>query len=379
MRNLITFLFIIFLAQLSFSQTNSSNQLKEIRDIDPYSVDVHALNSINLNIVEAEAYMAFIQQDYRNALKKYLYIVNHNVDHAKAYYIVASCYAAMGYEKYASSFLVMAVNRGFSNYNLILKDEIFDKIRNTPSFQKVIQDISNLNTALGKVEYVKATKLIRCRVILPVNYDSLKTYPMVIGLHGYGGCAENFSQLYSELQNPNFIFVVPESPYIKNDGNGYMSPSYSWDFHGNDRELWKISDPLVISYIADVVKDMQRKYPITKTYLLGFSQGVAYAYTTALKNTDIISGLICFAGFLPDPEIYYSWFISEDDLINGKQVPVYIAHGKYDNVVSMQKSIDAKKKLKKLDYKVKLSFFEGGHFVSVQEFEKAIDWHFSME
>ena len=63
------------------------------------------------------------------------------------------------------------------------------------SSPKNVKKIEDWTTKLGNTVYIKASKLIKCRIQQPKNFNSKKRYTLLIGLHGNGGSADEFIQL----------------------------------------------------------------------------------------------------------------------------------------------------------------------------------------
>ena len=357
----------------AISQDKQDPIIKEqIKTSSILDVDFDSLNSFNIENLELQAYILFLKKDFEKAAQYYLYIIEHNIDDANSLYQLACCYAMLEKPDYTSNFLIMAINVGYNNFSKIKNEECFKFLANNTSFNNTLNEVMSFGKNLGETIYVDASVLIKCRVIVPENFNPDKNYSLLIGLHGFGGNAENFCSLSSFIESDDIIYVVPEAPYLKNDV-GNRKYQYSWDFRGNNKDLWKKSDPAVMKYIINVVDQMNKTYKIDKNYILGFSQGAAYAYATGIKNTDKIDAVIAFGGRLPDTE-KYPWFLSNEDLINGKNLKIFIAHGKNDSAISYKRSNEARKKLSKLNYDVELSLFDGGHVVNKEAFSEALKW-----
>lgn len=224
-----------------------------------------------------------------------------------------------------------------------------------------------------QTHYVEAKKLLDCRVYLPEDFDSAREYPLVIALHGYGGSPDIMSGLWTYFDDHDFILALPEAPYAF-PGNGVKSGTrFSWDFKGQARDLWQDADPWVYEYILRVAKDLSGEYPVSRTILLGHSQGVAYAYAAAFHSAGAIEGVICFAGRLPETNLY-PWLLDEEALRSGSGLRVFIAHGKADPVVADEVSLAAAEKLRKNGCDVEVHLFEGGHVISRAALRRAFEW-----
>ncbi len=372
-------IFILFVALTIVSnklnaQETENNQAKfpEIMKISPLTFDMTELSQIDLPDLKNRAYEAMLQKDFMLAARFYLYIISHDISDANSHYNLARCYAYLGQSRYATNFLIMAINEGFNNFTFIKEDAAFKTLMQDSYFNTQFQDVQDFGKELGENIYVKGEMLMKCRVLLPDNYQTDTEYPLVIGMHGFGGTAEEFTKLWSNITNHSFILVIPEAPYEANPDTYKRNTSFSWEIGVRSLELYKRADNLSPEFIVNVKKYMAQNYSIGKSYILGFSQGGGYAYVTGIKNPDHFDGIICFGARLPDYE-KYPWFLSEENIEKGNKLKVFIAHGKDDGNVN-KSAVAAKKILKKFDYDVKLQLFEGGHYVDILSLESALKW-----
>jgi len=361
------FLTVLTIFILSIATIAQNNEVESL-----HNVDFNRLQSINLSQLELQAHLWFLKPDYEKAAKYYLEIINHNIDDSDALYKLACCYAMLNKPDYAGNFLVLAINAGYNDFDQIKQEKSFELIKSDKQFEIVMNDVLNYGKIFGETFYVDANVLVKSRIIFPKDFNINNSYNLLIGLHGYGSTAEKFTSIASYLESNNYIVVIPEAPYLKNE-QGYRKFQYSWDFGVREKELWKISDPSVMDYIIRVVDYCGKQYKIEKRYLLGFSQGAAYAYAVGIKNPDKIDAVIACGGRIPDVE-KYPWFISKEDLIKGNKLKVCIMHGKQDNAISYKKSIQAKKTLSKLNYNVNLVLFEGGHAINKNALNESLKW-----
>ena len=365
--NLFLILILFFIHESSFSQNVQMTETSTL-----YNIDFDHLNSINLEQIEVQAQYYFMKEDFEKAAKFYLKIIHNNIDDANAYYRLACCYARLDKPAYAGNFLIMAVNAGFNDFLKIKNEESFKYLKANQLFESTLKDVLDYGKRYGQTAYIEAKSLLKTRFFLPENFDANKSYHLLLALHGYGGTAETFSSIYSTIESDNYIVVFPEAPYLKS-GGGSRILQYSWDFEVRSEELWKKSDPSVIEYIMNVADYFNESFKIDKTYILGFSQGAGYAYATGIKNASMIDAVIAFGGRLPDTK-KYPWFISESDLIAGKELNICIVHGENDIAVDYKQSIQTKKLLSKLNYNVHMISLDGGHFVEKESLNNALKW-----
>jgi len=359
----------VVLAQETESPESKYN---EILTIDPYAFDINELAEYDQADIKNQAFMYALEKDYKTAIRFYLYLARHNVDDASIYYELAKCYAFLGKEQYAANFLIMAINYGFNNFTQIGKENAFQQLLQSPSFSETYKAVLDAGKNLGNNIYVKAEKLLKCRVLLPENYDPDKSYPLLIGLHGFGGSTEDFSSVWNHLDSHSFIFVIPEAPYLKSPDDFNMGTGYSWSIDVNDIDLYKRSDHLSSEFILNVKKYVSENYKIDKSYILGFSQGGAYAYVTGFKNPNEFDGIICFGARIPDTQ-KYPWFLTEEDIEKAYTLKVFIAHGKKERQ-SYKSALEYKRMLKKYGYNVECYIFDDGHKIDREAFIKAIEW-----
>jgi len=378
LRSFFTIIFIFFSLQLSVGQAQTTNdetliRYKDLANIDPLNIRIKEFYSEEFNDMKMTADMAYSMKDYLKAAQMYLYIVNKNSDDCESYYQIACCYAKMDIASYAMDFLIMAINAGYNNFEKIKKEEAFELLKNDINMKSGFDELEQYGRNYGKITYFKVTKLEKCRIYLPVNFDPDKEYPLIIGLHGNGGNSLEFSMLWNEINDLNVIYAVPESPYNYSSNGGALTQQYSWAILSRDRNLREISDPLMTKYISEIASGIRSDYRISSTILLGFSQGAAFAYAAGIKYHDNFDGLICFGGRLPSVE-EYPWFLSAKELEENNDLNIFVGHGNIDNAVNVTEGRRSSRTLKKYGYNIKFRLFEGGHYVPGEILAEAIKW-----
>ncbi|MBN1196644.1 MAG: hypothetical protein JXA62_04485, partial [Candidatus Aminicenantes bacterium] len=226
----------------------------------------------------------------------------------------------------------------------------------------------------GKSEYVKSSRLEPIRVHLPENYDPGRTYTLMIGLHGNGDNAANFARIHSHFGRRDFIFAVPRGSYQKFTSTLVPGERLSWELETLEKELWQRADPLVIENILEVQRHLSEKYRIGDTYLLGFSQGAAYAWATAIRHSERFRGAICFAGMLPPADKPWSLFSTDHMLAAAPRLRAFVAHGGGDEAINVTHSEKAVQELSKLGFVVEFQTFKGGHELPPAILKKAARW-----
>ncbi len=365
---------LMFWGSKSFAQEPDLIQSKypEVFKINPLTFDMTELAQVNIAGLKTEAYLLMLDKQYEKAAKFYLYIISRNFEDATSAYALAKCYAYLGQANYAANFLILAINNGYNNFSKIEKEEAFQALQQNPVFFNQYREVLASGQKLGENIYVKGEKVMKCRLLLPDDFDENKSYPLLIGLHGFGGTSEDFVKIWSILDAHSFIMAIPQAPYEAFPNTYKRLSQYSWDAGVNSLEVYKRSDNLNAEFILNIKNHLKKDYKIDKTFVMGFSQGGGYTYSIGIKNPDQFDGIICFGSRMPDYK-KYPWFLSEDDIQKGNDLKVFIAHGKTDPY-AYKGAVSARKVLRKNKYEVRLQLFEGGHFIDPQAFKSAIHW-----
>lgn len=95
-----------------------------------------------------------------------------------------------------------------------------------------------------------------------------------------------------------------------------------------------------------------------QTVLGGFSMGSVMSFSTGLgPDRPATAGLLCFSGFIPTVETWSPSFNDRTDL------PVFIAHGTEDPVISVEFARSAHIKLESAGLPIDYHEFRGGHTI----------------
>lgn len=341
--------------------------------IDPLKKGIFDFLDEDLNVYLHKASQAYRKGKFKEAAQNYLYVLRHDYADERAIYNLSCCYALMGEDELAAKTLLRAVKAGYTNVEHIKNDKDFRFIKEKPYFSNTMRQLEEWSSGLGEVVYVPGPRLFKCRLHLPKKFDKKKSYPLVIGLHGNGGNADGFDPAWRLFGSPDFIFAAAEGPYPYMLGYRSKIKQCSWEIQIQDEELWKRADPLSVEYILGIARYLSKAYPVSSIYLLGHSQGAGYAYITGIENPELIKGIICFGGKIPDMDKSYS-LLSMDDIEKASNLRVFIAHGTNDNMLQIKHAKKSKDLLEQHGYDVTFVEFSGGHELDKQAMQKAADW-----
>lgn len=366
----------IVLIPCTQAQDNTRAGLRKYTDpdsINPSEIDISDFIAEDMGALKFAADMAYRKEEYLEAAGIYLYMVNRNTDDSDSYYKIAACYSYLGMFDYAINFLVLAVNAGYVDFDMIKEDEAFSALKNNSITKSRFRELIAYGDNFGETKYFKVTKLEKCLLFLPPGYDPDREYPLVIGLHGNGSNPYLFSELWKHIKDEGVIYVVPQSPYNYATRGGTLTQQYSWSIISRERTLWEIADPFITDYLSEIALGICKEYNVGKKILFGFSQGAGFGYAGGIRYHEIFDGLICFGGRLPDPE-EYPWFLSSHDLEANNDLKVFIAHGTNDQAIGVSEARKSNRILRKNGYTTRLEIFEGGHHVPGDVLREGIRW-----
>lgn len=140
---------------------------------------------------------------------------------------------------------------------------------------------------------VTAAGRLPVRTFLPTGYEPNYAYPLLVFLHGHGGCEEQVMRLAPRLSRRNYICIGLRGPHPlgpRPDGH----PGYSW---GPDGQC----DAQVEDYVFGAVQQTRRTYHVhsERIYLAGVCEGATLAYRLALQFPDYLAGVASLNGCMP--------------------------------------------------------------------------------
>jgi len=323
-----------------------------------------------LDSMRRAANSAYQSARYEEAARFYLAALEHDITSASDIYNLACCYGLLKKDTLAAKYLKRAVRAGFDDIEHVRQDPDFDSVRASPVFAVAVESseagAKRAAAMKGKPLAVSAETFQNCYVRLPDGFDSTKTHPLLIGLHGYGANPEGFARLYERAGKPQLIFAVLQAPYAMSAGS---EPGYSWTtWNESDSTVARRSSDLSSDFVAEACRRLTAQYHVSGTWLLGFSQGCGLAYVTGIRHHDLFKGIIGFGGG------FDTLRFSPAELQAARGLPVFSSHGSEDRVVVPKYGADAREFLKRKGFKVTFIGFKGGHTIPEAPLRDAIKW-----
>jgi phospholipase/carboxylesterase len=215
--------------------------------------------------------------------------------------------------------------------------------------------------------FVETPTLLATLVRTPEGFDPDRSYPLFIALHGFGHSAEGFLGMGAPFYSAGIIFASVRAPYPFLLEDGQLG--YDWSLqHLGRLGVGDRAAELTVEYILTLVAGLRARYAVDRVYLMGFSQGGAFAYMSAIPNHTEFDGLVVFGARFDE-----SWF-ADEGLSEGRDLAVFISHGESDQAISIAASERARDTLTALGYDVTFRPFEGGHTVPQEVMAEVIRW-----
>jgi len=182
----------------------------------------------------------------------------------------------------------------------------------------------------------------------------------VIWLHGLGADGHDFEPIVPELKLPKPVrFVFPHAPIRPVTLNNGMRMRAWYDIaqlgggpedEAGIRESQKLLDGLI------------KGEKTQKIFLAGFSQGGAIALQTALRYPERLAGVLALSTYLA-----LSTKVSLEKTKENQDLPIFMAHGTYDDIIPIARAKMSREILEQQGYKLEWHEYPMPHSVCPQE------------
>jgi phospholipase/carboxylesterase len=198
----------------------------------------------------------------------------------------------------------------------------------------------------------------------------------VIWLHGLGADGGDFVPVVPELgldEAPGVRFIFPHAPHIPVTCNGGYVMRAWYDIISLDSTSRRIDEAGIVHSRAAIrqliARENQRGIRCENIFLVGFSQGGAIAYTTALTHPERLAGIIALSTYLPSAEL-----VAREVSPANRAIPIFAAHGTEDGVVSPELGRRARDFLSERGYAVEWHDYAMPHSVCQEEIAAIGAW-----
>ncbi|HAL43357.1 MAG TPA: carboxylesterase [Methylophilaceae bacterium] len=202
----------------------------------------------------------------------------------------------------------------------------------------------------------------------PIIIDSVESpIGVVIFLHGLGADGFDFKDIFTKPQFNKIRFILPHAPYQPVTINqGYEMRAwydlYDLSFENDEDELGMERSSLSINKLIE--DQISFGIPSEKIIIGGFSQGAAMSFYLGLKYPKKLGGIAALSGYLPLKD-------KLTDSLKGElaNMPIFMAHGLYDNVIEIGIADSSFEKLSKEFNSASFLKYPMGHEVCEKEID----------
>jgi len=197
----------------------------------------------------------------------------------------------------------------------------------------------------------------------------------VIWLHGLGADGNDFVPIVRELDLaglPGIRFIFPHARTIPVTVNGGYVMRAWYDITGaeltrrEDETGLRASQQEIEAFIA---REKARGIPASRIVLAGFSQGCAMTIQTGLRHPEKLAGMLCLSGYVPLADK-----LASERTEASLATPVFMAHGRHDNVVPFSRAQQSHDFLVSLGCQVEWHEYAMQHSVCLEEVQAISAW-----
>lgn len=199
----------------------------------------------------------------------------------------------------------------------------------------------------------------------------------IVLMHGLGADGNDFVPIAHEMDlgpvGP-VRFVFPNAPVMPVSLNGgYQMPAW-YDIYPPQPGLPRREDEAGLrssqaAIEALLARETSRGIPAHRTVLAGFSQGCAMALMTGLRHAQPLAGIVGLSGYLP-----LAGLTAAERHPANQRTPVFLAHGRQDEMVVMSRATESRDLLQSLGYSVQWHDYAMPHSVCMEEVADLNRW-----
>lgn len=198
----------------------------------------------------------------------------------------------------------------------------------------------------------------------------------VIWMHGLGADGSDFVPVVPELglpPLPGVRFIFPHAPEMPVTCNGGYVMRAWYDIISLEKTSRRIDEAGIVHSRTAIrrliARENARGIPCERIFLAGFSQGGAIAYSTALTHPDKLAGIIALSTYLPSVDL-----VVREMSDTNRSIPVFAAHGSYDDVVSPELGLAARDFLIDRGFSVVWHDYPMPHSICLEEVVAIGEW-----
>lgn len=195
--------------------------------------------------------------------------------------------------------------------------------------------------------------------------DGPGPYPTVVMLHGRFGSEDVMWVFRKAIPRPWFV-VAPRAPLVDQGG-------YSWLYQSYDEWPDLAAFKPAVAALVRFIQALPRLYNADpdRIYLMGFSQGTAVSFATALQHPGLVRGVAGLVGFVPT---------MTGEAIDGRltDLPVFMAAGTEDELVPHEVAQQSAELVRHSGANLEYHEYRIGHKVTAAGIEDLRRWFLAL-
>lgn len=195
----------------------------------------------------------------------------------------------------------------------------------------------------------------------------------IIWLHGLGADGEDFIPIAEEMDLPVAVrYLFPHAPKRPVTINGGFIMRAWYDIADATIDAQQDAAGIRAAQAAIdtlIAQEIQRGNAPENIYLSGFSQGGAIALHTGLRHTQRLGGIIALSTYLLLAET-----LEQEASTAAQNIPIFMAHGRSDQVVPYALGKASAEKLRELGYQPEWHEYAMPHSVCMEEVRDVAAW-----
>ena len=299
------------------------------------------------------------QNQHEQALRLLAEAMRRRPDWPLPAYNLACCLARLGHAETAVRFLEDAWDRGFQDLEALERDTDFDGIRSHKAFQTALKCFrAPRREGAGSWAEVAAPVTHRVRLLPGRRTTEMPPRgPLLLLFHGAGGRAEDFQEAARAFTDRGIAVALVPGPYPVQTERGLGFT------HFRARTPAERAQAQALALAA--LEAAQGKLPVDprQVFVSGFSQGGFLAYQLALTLPGRFRGVIPIG----------AWYRPEE-VGTPKPIPLLVFHSPEDRAVPLARHEATQKALEKAGLKPEVRTYEGGHVVTADLLNQAVEW-----
>lgn len=211
--------------------------------------------------------------------------------------------------------------------------------------------------------------------LLPhITFDTGKNpQHSIIWLHGLGADGQDFAPIAEEIELPVAVrYIFPYAPMRPVTINGGFVMRAWYDVIEPNISGRQDAEGIHASQVeieALIAQEVGRGVVPRNIFLAGFSQGGAMVLHTALRHSQTLGGVLALSTYLPLAEQ------AKTEMTAAARVtPMFLAHGRSDNVIPFVVGEKSKEALLALGCDVEWRTYTMPHAVNEQEINDIAAW-----